>query len=105
MGRHPVGLFADKESDGGNASRNDPAFAGRGILERCRMWRQPSPAHGTGQAELVKPFGIVVGDASRQNMAFPGVGWNFESLQLTQHLESGALALNLRVRRKMLPAQ
>ncbi len=41
----------------------------------------------------------------RQNLPLPGIGWNFKSLQLAQHIERGAFSLHLRSRGYMLPAQ
>ena len=103
--RHPVGFFAHKERDGSHAGGNHAPLARGGILQRGGMRRQPSPADGAGQAELIEPGGIVIRDAPRQNLALPGIGGNFKSLQLAQNLERGALALHLSARRHMLPAQ
>ena len=69
------------------------------------MRGQPSPAHRSGQAKLVEPLGIVVGDATRQHLTLPRVSWNFESLQLAKNFQRRALALNLRSGRDMLPTQ
>ena len=52
---HPVGLFADEESDGrnaGRAQRGVRAFAG--ILQRGGMRRETPPADGAGQAKLIE---------------------------------------------------
>ncbi len=69
------------------------------------MRRQASPADCSGEAKLIEPLGIVVGDAAGQNLPLPGVGGNFKSLKLAHDFERGALALNLSSRRHMLPAQ
>ncbi len=102
---HPVGLFAHEECDRRHAGRNHAPFPSRGVIERGRMRRKPSPADGAGQAELVEPGGIVVGDAPGENLPLPGIGGNFESLQLPQHIQRGAFARHLRCWRDMLPAQ
>ena len=69
------------------------------------MGRNPSPANRSGKAKLVKPFGIVVGNATCQYLPLPSIRWNFKSLQLAKHFESCAFALHLRSRRDMLPSQ
>src|SRR5262244_2831369 len=69
------------------------------------MWCQPSPSHRASETELVKEFGIVVADAARQHLPFPGAGWDFKSLELAQDLQRAALVANLRARRHVLPAQ
>src|SRR6185369_3237122 len=69
------------------------------------MWRQPSPAHRPSQAKLVEPFGIVICDAPREHVPFPGVRWNFESLKLSQHIQSCTLAFDMGFWGNMLPAQ
>ena len=69
------------------------------------MRRQAAPADGAGQAKLIERVGIVVGDAARQNVALPGVGGNFETLQLAQNFKRAAFAAELRSGRDVLPAQ
>src|SRR5262249_33199141 len=102
---HPFGFVADKESDGRDAGWNNPAGAHRRVIEHCRMWRQPPPTHSAGQAELIEEFWIVVADSSRQNLPFPGAGWNFKTLQLATHFQRTMFIANLRSRSNMLPAQ
>src|SRR5262249_61016641 len=80
--RHPIRLFADEKRDGCNAGGNDPPFSVSRILKRRRMGRKSAPCHCPAQTELVQPLWIVVPQASRQDLPLPGVGWNFESLQL-----------------------
>ena len=96
LGRHPVGFFANEESDGRDAGGNHAALAFGRIFERCRMRRETSPAHGSGEAKLVEPFGIVVGDAPRQHLPLPCIRRNFKALQLPHHFERAALAAHLR---------
>ena len=75
------------------------------FFERRRMRRQASPADRAGQAEVVEPFGIVIGHSSRENVALPGIRRNFEALHLAQHLQRAALAAHLRAGSDVLPAQ
>ncbi len=56
------------------------------------MRREPSPAHRTGEAELVEPLGIVIGDASGKDVSLPGIGGNFKTLQLTKNFQRPSLA-------------
>ncbi len=69
------------------------------------MRRQPPPSDSAGQAKLIERSGIVVVDAARQDLLLPGVGRNFETLQLAQRLQKSALAGQLRLRSEVLPAQ
>src|SRR5215813_3476827 len=69
------------------------------------MRRQPTPADCAREAQLVNPFGIVSSEAPRKHLPLPRVGGNFKTLQLPDELECGVLALHLRSRRNMLPAQ
>jgi hypothetical protein len=85
-GLHPIRFFADEERDRRNAGwhNSPPAFAG--IFQRRRMRRQPAPADRAGQAKLIQHSRIVLVHAPRQNLLLPGIGRNFETLQLTQCL-------------------
>src|SRR5207249_4906058 len=104
--RHPVRIFADEESDRGYAGRNHPATTvSIRSLECRRMRRQPSPSDRTGEAELIKPLGIVIGNTMREYVTLPGVSGNFKTLQLADNFESGAFALQLGSGRNVLPAQ
>src|SRR5882762_31426 len=103
--RHPVGFFANEERDGRDAGRNHAALAFGGIFKRRRMWRQASPPDRTRQTKLIEPLGIVIRYPPRENVALPGIGGHFEALQLSQNLESAALAAHLRLRGNVLPAQ
>src|SRR5262249_33867748 len=102
---HPFGFVANKESDGRDAGWNNAAGPDRRIIQHRRMWRQSSPTHGPGQAELIEEFWIVVADAARPNLPFPGAGWNFKPLQLAKHFQRTMFIANLRSRSNMLPAQ
>ena len=90
---HPVGFLAHEECDRGHAGWNHPAFSSSRILKRRRMGRQAAPAHSSRQAKLIKPLGIIVRNAPAQNLPLPGIGGDFKSLQLSQHIERRALAL------------
>ena len=69
------------------------------------MRREAAPADGAGEAKIVEDFGIVVRDAARQDLRFPGVRRSFEALQLLQNFERAVFAEKARVRREVLPAQ
>src|SRR5215470_10562478 len=69
------------------------------------MWGEASPTDRTGQAELIEPLGIVIGDTPCEDLPLPCVGGNFESLELSEDFERGTLTLRLRSRGDMLPAQ
>src|SRR5579863_7992760 len=69
------------------------------------MRRQASPAYRAGQAKLVKPLGIVVRNAPREDMPLPCIGRNFESLELPQYLQRGPFTLDLCSRSNVLPAE
>src|SRR5215469_4863401 len=69
------------------------------------MRGQTSPAHGAGEEKLIEPLGIVVRYAPAQYLPLPGIGGNFKTLQLPQHLKRCALASDLGPGRDMLPAQ
>ena len=105
MRSHPIGFFAHEECNWSHAGRNHPPLAGSRIVKRSGMRRQPSPTDRSGKAELVQPLGIVVRNASAENVPLPGTGGNFKSLQLSQHVERGAFSLHLTPGRDMLPAQ
>src|SRR5262249_55003684 len=87
MWSHPVRLFAYKKCDGGNAGRDHTPLAGCGIFKGCGMRRQSPPAHCACQAKLIEPCRLVIRDPTRQYLAFPGVGRNFESLKLTDDIQ------------------
>src|SRR5258708_1232223 len=69
------------------------------------MWREPSPAHSAGQAELIEDFGIIIADAPCQRLPFPCAGGDFESLELAQNLQRAAFITKLRAGSDVLPAQ
>ena len=69
------------------------------------MRRQASPTNRAGEAKLIKPLGIIIGNAMREYVTLPGVGGNFKSLQLTNDLKRSAFTLQLGSRRDVLPAQ
>ena len=97
MRRHPVGFFADEKSNRSYAGWNHPSFPGRRVIERGRMRRQSPPAYCAGEAKLVQPLGIVVCNTPAQDLSFPGIRGNLKTLQLAQHIERGAFALDLRI--------
>ena len=70
-----------------------PVFAQRG-----GMRREAAPADGPGETEAVEDVRIVVCDAARENLLFPGVRRGFEALQLLQRFECAALAEQSRFR-------
>ena len=66
--------------------------------------RRPQPTAPVMQ-ELVEFGRIVVDDALREDLSFPGAGGNFETLQLLDDFQCAAFAAKLRSRRNMLPAE
>src|SRR5712692_4972545 len=69
------------------------------------MRREASPADRAGEAELVKVFGVVVRDTTREDLALPGICRRFKALQLTQSFKQTALAEQLGAWRDVLPAK
>src|SRR6266436_7598086 len=69
------------------------------------MRREAPPADRAGEAELVEVFGVVVGNATRKHVAFPGICRRLKSLQLTQSFEQATLAQQLGAWRDVLPAE
>src|ERR1019366_7097252 len=63
------------------------------------------PANRSRQAKLIERGGIVIVHPRRQDVLFPSVRRNFETLQLTHGLQQSAFAAQLRLRRNVLPAQ
>src|SRR5258708_38087758 len=102
---HPVGVVAGEKSNGGYAGGDHAAFALGRIFERGWMRREASPADCAGQAELIEPLGIVVGDAAAQDFWLPGVGRDFEALQLVEDFAQGALTGALCIVSYVLPPQ
>src|SRR5258708_28708635 len=115
--RHPVRFLAHKKSNGRHAGRNYAPLAGwdrvsskiasfhrGGRIQGSWMWRQPSPSYRPGQAQLVKPLGIVIGHPPRQNLPLPGIRRNLESLQLVQDFQRAALSYDLSSISDVLPS-
>src|ERR1700686_864962 len=105
MGNPPFRVVARKKCDGRHAARHHAAFA-LGQHFQCRgMRREPPPPDRARQTKLIDLFWIVIGDTSREGLAFPGIRRRFKSLQLSQRFEQAALAQQLCARRDMLPTE
>ncbi len=102
---HPVRVFADEKCKRRDAGGNDAANGSVVLAQRGRMRREAAPADRAGEAELIENVRIVVRDAARENLLFPGSCRRFESLQLLQRFERAALAEQARLRRDVLPAE
>ena len=103
--RQPVGGLADVEGDGRGVGGDDAAGSGSIANSPGGVRRDAPPADGTGEAELVKPSGIVVCDAGGQQGALPLDGRGFEAFELIQGFQDALFAGELRLRREMLPAE
>src|SRR5215472_16421027 len=69
------------------------------------MWREPSPSYRARKAKLIEPLRIIVCDPSCQNLPFPRICGNLETLKLLQHFQRATLAIRLRSWSHMLPTQ
>ena len=69
------------------------------------MRRQPAPPICPVKAEVVESPGLVSGNASRENLRFPGVGWRLEALQLLQDFQRASLTCGLSPACDVLPAE
>ena len=101
----PVGGLADVEGDGRGVGGDHAAGRGAVAVRPGGVRRDAAPADGAGEAKLVEPAGIVVGDAGGQQGALPLDGRGFEAFELVQGGEHALFAGELRLRREMLPAE
>ncbi len=69
------------------------------------MGRDAAPADGAGEAELVEPAGIVVGDAGGKEGALPLDGGGFEAFELMECGEDAFFAGELGLRGEVLPGE
>src|SRR4029077_14912531 len=69
------------------------------------MWRYPTPACRTGQAQLIEDLRIVIGDAAAQDLALPSIRGSLKTLHLLQDFQRAAIAQHLARRCNVLPAQ
>src|SRR5271167_831336 len=96
---HPIRVFADEKRErryaGGDHASNGSVVLG----QRGGMWGEAAPADSAGETEAVEDVRIVVCNAARENLLFPGIRRGFESLQLLQRFEGAAFAQQTRFRR------
>ncbi len=101
--RQPVSRFTQKERNGRGA-RGDHATRHPAVVSAPRgMWRDASPAHDAGQAQVVEPARIVVPHTCRQQRALPLGGGRLEAFQLLQRGQHAFFPGQLRLMPDMLP--
>ena len=69
------------------------------------MRRDAAPAHGSGEAELVEPARVVVGDAGRKQRTLPLDSRSLEAFKLRESFEDALFPAELCLRREVLPAE
>ena len=102
---HPVRIFANEKCQRRDARRDHAANRIARFAERRRMRREAPPADRAGEAKIIENFGIVIGNAAREDLRFPGIRGRFEALKLLEDFERAVFAEQPRIRRHVLPAQ
>src|SRR5579859_1943720 len=69
------------------------------------MRGKAAPAYGAAETKLIEELGVVVGYATGENLAFPGICGGLVALELLQCFEDAAFAEELRAGREVLPAE
>ena len=101
--RRPVpGMTPRQQGDRRGAHRRDVALAAvRSSVARP----EARPCDSSGQALIVEPARLVLGDARRQDLGLPGAGRRLEAFELRDDHLDGIRPLHARVRRDALPAE
>ena len=66
---------------------------------------QPRPRDAPGEAAVVEPGRLVVGEARGQDLGLPGAGRRLEAFELRDHRVERIGPLHARVRRDVLPVE
>src|ERR1700689_1505510 len=92
---HPVGILTHKKCDRRNAGGNHATADARGIFVRCRMRREPAPAHHSGEAKTIEGLRVVVCYSPAKDLPLPRIRRRLIALQLLQYLQGSALPEHL----------
>ena len=74
-------------------------------LVRPLRGRQPRPGDAPGEAVIVEPGRLVVGEARGQDLGLPGAGRRLEAFELPDHRVERVGPLHARIRRDALPGE
>jgi hypothetical protein len=93
-------VLAQEQCDLAGAARQ---LAGLEALGGQR--REAAPGDLAGEAQLVEPGRVVVGDAPREDLALPGLGGQLEALELLDDPQQALGSVQLGAGLDVLPAQ